>query len=100
MSENKAAGVLTLHLIALDHIEHEAQPFSPKAMAVLERLDAVIGKVWAAAERVAPGNAFVAVVSAHGFTTYDQQLNLFSAFRKWNPFSVYQRGKTSYQRPH
>jgi len=86
--ENKRPGFLTLHLIALDHIEHEAQPFSPKAMAVLERLDAVIGKVWAAAERVAPGNAFVAVVSDHGFTTYDQQLNLFAAFRKANLFSV------------
>jgi len=93
--ENKRPGFLTLHLIALDHIEHEAQPFSPKAMAVLERLDAVIGKVWAAAERVAPGNAFVAVVSDHGFTTYDQQLNLFAAFRKANLFSVDDRGKIS-----
>jgi len=43
--------LLTLHLIALDHIEHEAHLSAPKAMAVLERLDAVIGKVWAAAER-------------------------------------------------
>ena len=93
--ENKRPGFLTLHLIALDHIEHEAQPFSPKALAVLERLDAVIGKVWAAAERVAPGNAFVAVVSDHGFTTYDQQLNLFAAFRKANLFSVDDRGKIS-----
>jgi predicted AlkP superfamily pyrophosphatase or phosphodiesterase len=93
--ENKRPSLLTLHLIALDHIEHEAQPFSPKAMAVLERLDAVIGKVWAAAERVAPGNAFVAVVSDHGFTTYDQQLNLFAAFRKANLFSVDDRGKIS-----
>jgi len=47
--ENKHPGLLTLHLIALDHIEHEAQAFSPKAMAVLERLDVVIGKVWDAA---------------------------------------------------
>ena len=93
--ENKRPSLLTLHLIALDHIEHEAQPFSPKAMAVLERLDVVIGKVWAAAERVAPGNAFVAVVSDHGFTTYDQQLNLFAAFRKANLFSVDDRGKIS-----
>jgi predicted AlkP superfamily pyrophosphatase or phosphodiesterase len=93
--ENKRPGLLTLHLLALDHIEHEAQPFSPKAMAVLERLDAVIGKVWAAAERVAPGHAFVAVVSDHGFTTYDQQLNLFPAFRKANLFSVDDKGKIS-----
>jgi predicted AlkP superfamily pyrophosphatase or phosphodiesterase len=93
--ENKRPGLLTLHLIALDHIEHEAQPFSPKAVAVLERLDVVIGKVREAAERVAPGRAFVAVVSDHGFTKYDQQLNLFPAFRKANLFSVDDKGKIS-----
>jgi predicted AlkP superfamily pyrophosphatase or phosphodiesterase len=93
--ENKRPGLLTLHLIALDHVEHETEPFSPKAIAVLERLDAVIGKVWEAAERTAPGNAFVAVVSDHGFTKYDQQLNLFAAFRKANLFSVDDKGKIS-----
>src|SRR6202051_2538071 len=93
--ENKRPGLLTLHLTALDHTEHESQPFSPKAIAVLERLDAVIGKVWEAAERVAPGNSFVAVVSDHGFTKYDQQLNLFPAFRKANLFSVDDKGKIS-----
>jgi predicted AlkP superfamily pyrophosphatase or phosphodiesterase len=93
--ENKRPGLLTLHLIALDHTEHESQPFSSKAIAVLERLDAVIGKVWEAAERVAPGNAFVAVVSDHGFANYDQQLNLFPAFRKANLFSVNDKGNIS-----
>jgi len=93
--ENKHPGLLTLHLIALDHIEHEAQPFSPKAMAVLERLDAVIGKVWDAAERVAPGRAYVAVVSDHGFVNYGQQLNLFPAFEKAKLFSLDDKGKIS-----
>lgn len=93
--ENKHPGLLTLHLIALDHIEHEAQAFSPKAMAVLERLDAVIGKVWDAAERVAPGHAIVAVVSDHGFANYGQQLNLFPAFEKAKLFSLDDKGKIS-----
>ena len=93
--ENKHPGLLTLHLIALDHIEHEAQPFSPKAMAVLERLDAVIGKVWEAAERAAPGRAYVAVVSDHGFVNYGQQLNLFPAFEKAKLFSLDDKGKIS-----
>src|SRR5882724_4862900 len=96
--ENKHPGLLTLHLIALDHIEHEAQAFSPKAMAVLERLDAVIGKVWDAAERVAPGHAFVAVVSDHGFANYGQQLNLFPAFEKAKLFSLDDKGKISERR--
>jgi len=82
-------------LIALDHIEHETQAFSPKAMAVLERLDAVIGKIWEAAERVAPGHAFFAVVSDHGFVNYGQQLNLFPAFEKAKLFSLDDKGKIS-----
>jgi predicted AlkP superfamily pyrophosphatase or phosphodiesterase len=93
--ENKHPGLLTVHLIALDHIEHEAQAFSPKAMAVLERLDAVIGKIWEASERVAPGRAFVAVVSDHGFVNYGQQLNLFPAFEKAKLFSLDDKGKIS-----
>jgi|SRR5579883_255098 predicted AlkP superfamily pyrophosphatase or phosphodiesterase len=80
--ETKRPGLLTLHLTALDHMEHEAQPFSPEAIGVLERLDAVIRRVREAAERIAPGRAFVAVVSDHGFARYDQQLNLFPAFRE------------------
>jgi predicted AlkP superfamily pyrophosphatase or phosphodiesterase len=93
--DNKHPGLLTVHLIALDHIEHETQAFSPKAMAVLERLDAVIGKIWEAAERVAPGRAFVAVVSDHGFVNYGQQLNLFPAFEKAKLFSLDDKGKIS-----
>ena len=49
--EKKHPGLLTLHLIALDHIEHETGAFSAESIATLERLDAVIGKVWEAAER-------------------------------------------------
>jgi predicted AlkP superfamily pyrophosphatase or phosphodiesterase len=92
MLENKRPGLLTLHLTALDHIEHEAQAFSPQAIAVMERLDEVIGKVREAAERVSPGRAFVAVVSDHGFANYDQQLNLFPAFRDAKLFSADDKG--------
>jgi predicted AlkP superfamily pyrophosphatase or phosphodiesterase len=93
--ETKHPGLLAVHLIALDHIEHEAQAFSPKAMAVLERLDGVIGKIWESAERAAPGHALVAVVSDHGFANYGQQLNLFPAFEKAKLFSLDDKGKIS-----
>jgi predicted AlkP superfamily pyrophosphatase or phosphodiesterase len=91
--EKKRPGLLTLHLTALDHIEHETGMFSPQSMAALERLDTVIGKVRAAAETVAPGRAVVAVVSDHGFVNYDQQLNLFPAFREAKLFTVDEKGK-------
>jgi hypothetical protein len=42
---------------------------------------------------VAPGRAIVAVVSDHGFANYDQQLNLFAAFREAKLFTVDGEGK-------
>ena len=86
--EKKKPGLLTLHLTALDHIEHETGVFSAEDIATLERLDGIIGKVRQAAERVAPGRAIVAVVSDHGFANYDRQLNLFAAFREAKLFTV------------
>jgi predicted AlkP superfamily pyrophosphatase or phosphodiesterase len=91
--EKKHPALLTLHLIALDHIEHETGPFSPEAVAVLEGIDAAIGGVWEAAEKLAPGHAFVAVVSDHGFARVDAQLNLFAAFRDAKLFDVDAKGK-------
>jgi predicted AlkP superfamily pyrophosphatase or phosphodiesterase len=90
--ENKHPGLLTLHLIALDHIEHETGPFSAESVAVLEGLDAVVGSVREAAERLAP-HAYVAVVSDHGFARTEEQLNLFPAFRGAKLFKVDDQGK-------
>src|SRR5208337_830528 len=90
--EKKRPGLLTLHLTALDHIEHETGVFSAEDIATLEQLDGIIGKVREAAEHVAPGRAIVAVVSDHGFANYDQQLNLFAAFREAKLFTVDAKG--------
>src|SRR5262245_6665385 len=79
--EKKRPHLLTLHLIALDHVQHETGPRTREATAVLERLDALIGTLRAAAERLAPGRAVFAIVSDHGFARVDAQLNLLSAFR-------------------
>jgi predicted AlkP superfamily pyrophosphatase or phosphodiesterase len=91
--EKKHASLLTLHLIALDHIEHETSPFSAEAIATLEELDGVIGEVRATAEKLAPGRAYVAVVSDHGFVKTENQLDLFPAFREGKLFTVDDKGK-------
>ena len=91
--QKKRPNLLTLHLIALDHTEHETAPFSAEAVAVLEGLDAVIGSVRDAAERLAPGHAYVAVVSDHGFARTEAQLDLFPAFRDAKLFTVDDKGK-------
>jgi len=90
--DKKRPGFLTLHLTALDRTEHETGPFSEESIAVLERLDAAIAKVRDAAEKLAPGRAFVAVVSDHGFVKCEQQLNLFSAFREAKLFTTNEKG--------
>lgn len=91
--QKKHPALLTLHLIALDHIEHDTGPFSPESVAILERLDTAISNVRAAAERSAPGHTYIALVSDHGFAKFDAQLNLFPAFRDAKLISVDDKGK-------
>jgi predicted AlkP superfamily pyrophosphatase or phosphodiesterase len=93
--ENKRPALLTLHLTALDHIEHETGPFSPEALADLERLDPIIGNLRETAERLAPGRAIIAIVSDHGFVNFDSQLNLFPAFREAKLFTADEKGKVT-----
>jgi predicted AlkP superfamily pyrophosphatase or phosphodiesterase len=91
--DKKHPAFLTLHLSALDHIEHETGPFSPEAIAVLESIDRTIGKIRATAERLVPGRAYIAVVSDHGFVRTDAQLNLFPLFLDANLIAVNDKGK-------
>lgn len=76
----KQPSLLLLHLLALDHIEHETGPFSPEAIATVERLDAAIGKLRATAERAYLGRVVFAVVSDHGFVKVEKQVNFGPAF--------------------
>jgi predicted AlkP superfamily pyrophosphatase or phosphodiesterase len=91
--EKKHPGLVTLHLSSLDHIEHETGPFSPESIAVLEIIDATIGRIRETAERLAPGRAYIAVVSDHGFVRTDAQLNLFPLFRDAKLITVNEKGK-------
>ena len=92
--ETKRPALLTLHLLALDHVQHETRPFSAETFAALERLDAVVGKLRETAERLAPGRAVVAIVSDHGFARVDTVLNLFVAFRSAGLLTV-ERGRVT-----
>jgi predicted AlkP superfamily pyrophosphatase or phosphodiesterase len=79
--EQKRPNFMTAYFTALDHEEHESGPFSAGSLAVLERIDAIVGTLVAAAERTDPGNAIVCVVSDHGFVSTSKVVNLFAAFR-------------------
>lgn len=78
--EKKRPGLLLLHLLALDHLEHETGLYSAEDLGALERLDAAIGKLRATAERVFGGRVIFAVVSDHGFVNVEKQVNFGPAF--------------------
>jgi len=78
--QEKKPAFMTVYLTALDHIEHETGPFSQESLGVLERLDAVVGKLRQTAEGQNP--AVICVVSDHGFAKIDKELNLNSALRQ------------------
>ncbi len=79
--QEKKPNLTLAYFTALDHTEHESGPFSPQSFSVLERIDAIVGKLMQAAQETYKGKAIVAVVSDHGFIETKHQLNLIGAFR-------------------
>jgi len=79
MIQKKGVRFLTIHLAAFDHVEHSHGPFSPRALQALEEIDRMVGQIEAAL-RAADPKAAVCVLSDHGFSAVDHQLNLNVAF--------------------
>ncbi|PKB19052.1 putative AlkP superfamily pyrophosphatase or phosphodiesterase [Novosphingobium kunmingense] len=69
----------TVYLTALDHQQHLDGPDTPTAKAVLERIDAIVGKLVTAELKARP-DAVIAVVSDHGFEPISTETSLFRAF--------------------
>lgn len=67
---------ITVYLTALDHEQHVEGPGSAKAHAVLERIDAIVGRL-IAAHKAAYAEGVIAVVSDHGFESSTTEANLF-----------------------
>ena len=72
---------LTVHLAALDHVQHGSGPFSPPALAALEELDAMIAMMGDVMRAEDPRSA-ICVVSDHGFAPVEHILNLDAVFVK------------------
>ncbi len=70
---------ITAYFTALDHEQHGEGPNSRKAHAILERIDAIVGRM-VAAQRAAHPDSVIAIVSDHGFAPTDTEVNLFRAF--------------------
>jgi predicted AlkP superfamily pyrophosphatase or phosphodiesterase len=78
----KHARFITVHLAALDHLEHEDSPFSPEAFATLEEIDKMVASIETAMRAETPETA-VCIVSDHGFAKIDHQLNLRATMKGW-----------------
>jgi predicted AlkP superfamily pyrophosphatase or phosphodiesterase len=76
---HKKPGFTTVYLTALDHEQHEKGPGSVPAHTILERIDAVVGKL-VTTELAAHPDAVIAVVSDHGFSNTDTEVSLFRSF--------------------
>ncbi|MBZ5636437.1 MAG: ectonucleotide pyrophosphatase/phosphodiesterase [Acidobacteriia bacterium] len=70
---------MTLHLTALDEMQHETSPFSTESNETLEKLDNMIGRL-IAAEMANDPESVVVVVSDHGFVRTDTRVNLMIPF--------------------
>jgi predicted AlkP superfamily pyrophosphatase or phosphodiesterase len=76
---SKKPALTTLHLVALDHFEHETGPGSEKSKATLTAIDTAVGELVATA-RAAQPDLVVAIVSDHGFAEIRDAVNLFIPF--------------------
>lgn len=77
--ETRKPEFVTAYLTALDHEQHAEGPGTAKALAILERIDGIVGRL-VAAELAAHPNAVIAIVSDHGFEAISRETNFFRAF--------------------
>jgi predicted AlkP superfamily pyrophosphatase or phosphodiesterase len=71
---HKRPRLMTVHLAALDEIEHQTGPFSAEANRTLEETDMMVGRLNDAMRRQYPGAA-ICIVSDHGFARIDHQFS-------------------------
>lgn len=66
--------VALLHLVEVDHVEHNKGPESPEAYDAVAFADERVKEVWDTLKEVFPGQATLIVSSDHGFFRYQQQI--------------------------
>jgi predicted AlkP superfamily pyrophosphatase or phosphodiesterase len=77
--ESRKPGFMTVYLAGLDHEEHRHGAGSAEARDALVRLDRAVGDLIGALRRT-DADTMVALVSDHGFSPLQKDVNLFGAF--------------------
>jgi predicted AlkP superfamily pyrophosphatase or phosphodiesterase len=91
--EHKKPQFQTVYFGGLDHEEHDYGPDSPQAYVGLEKIDAMVGRVRAAAEKIGGGRAVICVVSDHGFARTDKEVRVNAALRDAGLIELDDKGK-------
>ncbi len=73
---------MTVYLGSLDAVEHRVGPNAPEALRVLEKIDALVGRLRAAFELGDSAHRIIAIVSDHGFIQYHTEIELGSLLRE------------------
>jgi predicted AlkP superfamily pyrophosphatase or phosphodiesterase len=79
--ETRKPQFMTAYVTALDTEQHATGPDTPTSRKTLEGIDALIGDLVAAAQRVHP-DGVIAIVSDHGFAPVTQDINFYAPFIK------------------
>lgn len=77
--EHHKPNLMLVHLINLDHQEHQHSPFSPEANTALEVLDGQVAQLIAAEKKIDP-DAKIFIVSDHGFAPVHDTINVNALF--------------------
>jgi predicted AlkP superfamily pyrophosphatase or phosphodiesterase len=73
---SKKPEVVLVHLFDLDHFEHDFGPFTVEAFAMLEKVDAYVARILAAAARAGTlEETAVFIVSDHGFLPVSKRIH-------------------------
>lgn len=83
---------MTVHLVSLDHYQHEYGPDTDKSKLALEGLDANVGKLIAAAKAADP-DVTIAIVSDHGFAAVHDGVYLNQALAEAGLISLDDKGR-------
>jgi predicted AlkP superfamily pyrophosphatase or phosphodiesterase len=79
--ETRHPGLHLAYFGGLDEELHLSWPGSPEALAVIEEIDGLVGRVRAAAERSGGGQATIAIVSDHSHARTTRELRVNEALR-------------------
>jgi predicted AlkP superfamily pyrophosphatase or phosphodiesterase len=89
---NQHPAFMTVHLVSLDHYQHEYGPDTDKSKQALEALDADVGTLIAAAKKADPG-VTIAIVSDHGFAAVHDGVYLNKALADAGFITLDDKGK-------